>query len=88
MSSQELERTIKILAQFREGNSTEGLTSLEKCLDGSLLLANGSDRNLNYGMNWVPTYIQNAADYRKKYPWTNSTPKISEKVQAILTRAK
>ena len=83
-SSQELERTILILTQFREGNSTNGISMLEKCLDGSLLVTASIDAELNDRTNGVPTYIQEARDYRAKNPWTNS----NAKVQAILSREK
>src|SRR5580692_6666061 len=70
-SSQELERVVLILTQFREGNSTNGVTMLEKCLDGSLIGTASIDAELNDRTNGIPTYIQEAHDYRAKYPWTN-----------------
>ena len=87
-SSQELDRVVLILTQFREGNSVNGVTMLEKCLDGSLLAAAGSDDDLKNKKDWVPTYIQEAHDYRVKYPWTNSVPEVDAKVRKILSLAK
>jgi len=86
-SSQELDRVVLILTQFREGDSTNGVTMLEKCLDGSLIGTAGVDAELNDRTNGVPTYIQEAHDYRAKYPWTNSVPEIDAKVRKILSRA-
>ena len=86
-SSQELNRVVLILTQFREGDSTNGVTMLEKCLDGSLIGTAGVDAELNDRTNGVPTYIQEAHDYRAKYPWTNSVPEIDAKVRKILSRA-
>lgn len=87
-SSQELERVVLILTQFREGNSTNGLTMLEKCLDGSLMAAAGGDADLIDRKDSVPTYIQESHDYRVKYPWTNSVPEVDAKIREILSRAK
>ena len=44
--AQELDRVVLILTKFREGKPDEGVTLLEKCLDGSLLAAAGSDADL------------------------------------------
>jgi aspartyl/asparaginyl beta-hydroxylase (cupin superfamily) len=87
-SSQELERVVLILIQFREGNSTNGVTMLEKCLDGSLMAAASSDADLKDRKGSVPTYIQEAHDYRVKYPWTNSVPEVNAKIRGILSLAK
>ena len=87
-SSQELDRAVLILTQFREGNSTNGITMLEKCLDGSLISAAASDADLKDTTNGVSAYIQEAHDYRAKYPWTNSVPEIDVKVRRILSGAK
>ena len=86
-SAQELDRAVLILTQFREGNSTNGITMLEKCLDGSLIGTSSIDAELNDRTNFVPTYIQEAHDYRAKYPWTNSVPEVDAKVRKILSRA-
>ena len=87
-SSQELDRVVLILTQFREGNPTNGVTMLEKCLDGSLMAAAACDADLKDRMDSVPLYIQEAHNYRAKYPWTNSVPEVDVKVRRILSRAK
>jgi hypothetical protein len=86
-SSQELDRVVLILTQFREGNPTNGVTMLEKCLDGSLIAA-ASDADLKDATGGIPTYVQEAHDYRAKYPWTNSVPEVDVKVRRILSSAK
>jgi aspartyl/asparaginyl beta-hydroxylase (cupin superfamily) len=87
-SSHELDRVVLILTQFREGNPTNGVTMLEKCLDGSLIAAAASDADLKDSTGGIPTYIQEAHEYRAKYPWTNSVPEVDAKVRKILSRAK
>jgi hypothetical protein len=67
-SSQELDRVVLILTQFRKGNSADGVTMLEKCLDGSLMTVAGCDEALKDSEDGLPTYIQEAHDYRVKYP--------------------
>ncbi|MGB7748678.1 MAG: hypothetical protein WBN75_15490 [Verrucomicrobiia bacterium] len=76
------------MTQFREGKSVEGMEMLEKCLDGSLLATVVSDEDFKNLQNGIPTYIQEAHDYRAKYPWTNSVPGVYAKVQRILSLAK
>jgi aspartyl/asparaginyl beta-hydroxylase (cupin superfamily) len=87
-SSQELDRVVLILTQFREGNPTNGVTMLKKCLDGSLMAAAASDADLKDATDSISTYIQEAHDYRVKYPWTNSVPEVDVKVRKILSLAK
>jgi hypothetical protein len=86
--AQELDRVVLILTQFREGKSVDGMEMLEKSLDGSLLATAGSDEDFKNGQNGIPTYIQEAHDYRVKFPWTNSVPGVYVKVQGILSLAK
>ena len=87
-TSQETSRDVKILTLIREGHQNDGLNALEKCLDGSLMAAAGSDDDLKIKKDWVPTYVQEAHDYRAKYPWTNSVPELDAKVRGILSLAK
>ncbi len=85
-SSQELQSVVLVLNQLRNNNQAEGEMLLEKWLDGSLLLANSCDRALNDGTNSFFEFAQNAYVYRKKYPWTNSVPTISAKVQTVFSQ--
>lgn len=85
-SSLEVQLLATTLSEFRINDPTEGMTMLEKWLDGSLLKAVACDRDLNNGTNSGFGFIQIAYEYRKKYPWTNSTPEISSKVQAVFSR--
>jgi hypothetical protein len=87
-TAQEVSRNVQILTFIREGHQNDGLNALEKCLDGSLMAAAGSDDDLKNTKDWVPTYIQEAHDYRVKYPWTNSIPELDAKVRGILSPAK
>lgn len=86
--AQELDRVVLILTRFREGKSVDGMEMLEKCLDGSLLATAASDECFKNRQNGIPTYIQEAHDYRAKFPWTNSVPGVYAKVQSILSLAK
>ena len=86
--AQELNRIILILTEFREGNPTNGIAMLEKSLDSSLITTAACDADLNDRTNLVPTFFQEAYEYRKKYPWTNSVPDLAAKVQKILSLAK
>jgi hypothetical protein len=85
--SQEIERVILVLNQFREGNPTNGTSLLERWLDGSLMAAAGCDTELNDRTNGIPTYIQEVQAYRTNYPWTNPVPELDVKVRKILSRA-
>jgi len=86
--AQELDLIVLILTQFREGKTADGTEMLEKWLDGSLLVAVSSGKDLNYSQDWIPSFVQEVRDYREKFPWTNSVPKIHAKVQKILSLAK
>lgn len=86
--TQELGLIVLILTQFREGKTADGTEMLEKWLDGSLLVAVSSGKDLNNSQDWIPSFVQEVHDYREKFPWTNSVPEIHTKVQKILSFAK
>ena len=86
--AQELGNIVLILTQFRESKTADGTEMLEKWLDGSLLVAVSSGKDLNNSQDSTPGFVQEVRDYRVRFPWTNSTPEIHAKVEKILSLAK
>jgi hypothetical protein len=90
-SSHEASRDVEILTFIRKGHQNDGLNALEKCLDEALIGAGvyGQESSAqSNGNGVVPSFVQEAHDYRLKYPWTNSVPELDAKVRGILSLAK
>jgi hypothetical protein len=74
--------TVRTLEQLRRGNTTGTLELLELELDGSLIEL-GAWMETASPNRWDPSElktIQNARDYRTKFPRTNGPPEVVEGV--------